>query len=245
MATAEMTDAEVVLPQAALAPRSVPVIEEMRDIDGDQRIHIPGMTWEAYVAFNDAVPEGSAVHMIFVDGRLTLLGKSRKHDWFSELLGALVQALANRLEISWEVAGQATYRLAEKSAGIEGDKTYYFREHAVQMLGPVNIDLNTQPPPDLAIEVEVSNPANASLKAWGVLGVPEVWRFNPIRKSFGIWIRQPDGTYSESPTSLALPGLTSAELLGQMHKAVELGSSTWFKQLDPWAEAIVRGSQQT
>ena len=71
-------------------------------------------------------------------------------------------------------------------AGLEGDKTFYFGEHAVLMRGPVDIDLDVQPPPDLAIEVEVSHSADAALVAWGRLGVPEVWRFQPKSSQFSI-----------------------------------------------------------
>jgi len=237
MATADIIEAEVIPTSSSVTHRSTSGEAEQ---NGDQRIDLWGVTWESYVAINDALPEGSAARAIYIDGRLTLLGKSRRHDWFAEILGALVQALANRLEIPWEFAGQATYRLAENSAGIEGDKTFYFREHAIRMSGPVNIDLTTQPPPDLAIEVVVSHPADVALKTWGRLGVPEVWTYNPIRKVFKVWSRAEDGTYNEAHSSLGLPGLTPDDLRSQMMEAEERRASDWFKQLGPWCETIAK-----
>lgn len=226
--------------EAEVAPAPIPAAAEQEHADGDQRVDMWGVSWESYVAINDALPEGSAVRAIYIDGRLTLLSTSRKHDWYAERLANLIQALASRLEIPWDDAGQATFRLPENSAGIEGDKTFYFREHAIQMSGPINIDLTSQPPPDLAIEVVVSHPADVALRTWGRLGVPEVWTYDPNRGVFAIWSRAEEGSYNEAPVSLGFPGLTPADLLAQMKEAEKTRASDWFKQLGSWCETIAR-----
>src|SRR5690606_1705069 len=100
------------------------------------------------------------------------------HDWFAELLGILVTTVATGCGIEWEPSGQATYRHPDLDAGIEGDRVFYIGANAGPMRGPLNIDLSTQPPPSLAIEVEHTHPANEATVAWGRIGVPEVWRFN-------------------------------------------------------------------
>jgi Uma2 family endonuclease len=238
MATADIVEAEVISTPSPTAHRSIPDPVEQEGANGDQRIDLWGISYDLYSAINDAVGEKPGVRMIYSDGRLTFLSTSRKHDWYAERLAEIVKALANRLEIPWDDAGQATFKSSDKNAGIEGDKTYYFREHAIQMSGPVNIDLTTQPPPDLAIEIVVSYSAKAALKTWGRLGVPEVWTYNPIRRVFAIWSRAEDGSYVEAPTSLGFPGLTSDDLRAQMMEAEERRASDWFKQIAPWCETI-------
>ena len=115
--------------------------------------------------------------MIYCDGRLTLVGKSRKHYWYAERLGELAKAVARGSRIPWEDAGTATFRLESMKAGLEGDKTFYVGNNAELMRGPLDIDLDVQPAPDLAIEVEVSHAADAALVAWERLGVSEICRF--------------------------------------------------------------------
>jgi Uma2 family endonuclease len=208
--------------------------------DGDQRVDLHEIPWDLYVAINDAAGEKPGCRMIYAQGSLTFLTTSRKHDWFAERLANLVQTLARKLKIPWQDAGQATYRSAEKDVGIEGDKTFYFNDHAVRMRGSVDIDLTVQPPPDLAIEVVVAHPADTAMRSWGRLGVPELWIHSPKRETFGIWLRDNEENYAEAPRSLAFPGLTSTELLDQMRKANEMDPSTWLDELEIWAEAFAR-----
>ncbi|MGP0068012.1 MAG: Uma2 family endonuclease, partial [Isosphaeraceae bacterium] len=136
-------------------------------------------------------------------------------------------------------AGSATYRKREKKGGVEGDKTFYFGEHAELMMGAQNIDLKTQPPPDLAIEVEVSHSADDAVIVWGRLGVPEVWRFDPIQEEVGFWLRRPDGTYERPDHSRAFPVLAAADVLEQMKLADRLGAGKWHAGLAAWVHKVI------
>jgi Uma2 family endonuclease len=178
--------------------------------------------------------------MIYLDGRLTLLTKSRKHDWYAKRLSQLVVALADGLEITWEDAGGATYRREDIRAGVEGDETFYFGEHADLMKGARNVDLTAQPPPDLAIEVEVSHTADDAMDVWERLGVPEVWRFDPIAEDFGFWLRCDQGNYVRSARSGIFPMLTAVDLVDQMRLADQLGAKQWFSRLGAWVRKVVR-----
>ena len=207
--------------------------------DFEQRFVMGRVTWDAYVKISDALEDQRGVRLIYCDGRLWLMGKSRRHDWFAERLANLVQAIARGLGIPWEDAAEATFRREKTGAGLEGDKTFYFGEHAVLMRGPVDIDLETQPPPDLAIEVEVSHSADAALAAWGRLRVPEVWRFQPRSSRFTFCIRNSDGSYSDAERSLAFPALSPADVLEQLSRAIELGADRWNEQLDVWVREVI------
>jgi Uma2 family endonuclease len=206
---------------------------------GDQRFVIPDITWESYVAINDAIVERPSLRMVYCDGRLTLLTESRKHSWYSRRLYLLVVALADGLAIPWEDAGSATFRRKRKKGGVEGDETFYFGQHAEIMKGPKDIDLDAQPPPDLAIEVEVSHSADDAVIVWGRLGVPEVWRFDPIAMECSFWSRRRNGTYAIIDHSLAFPMLTPADVLDQIRLADELGTAVWHVRLGRWVRRVI------
>jgi Uma2 family endonuclease len=218
---------------AAAAP-SVPV-----DALGDERFVIPDLSWESYVALNDAVVERPGLRMIYCDGRLTLLTESLKHGFHSRCLFVLVMGLAQGLKIRWTTAGTATYRRQQKSGGVEGDETFYFGEHAIRMRGADRIDLDAQPPPDLAVEVEVSHSADDAVTIWGRLGVPEVWRFDPIAGTCSFWRRRRDGTYTRIGHSVAFPMLTPDDVLEQMRLADELGPDEWQARLARWVKKVI------
>jgi Uma2 family endonuclease len=196
--------------------------------------------WDAYVALNDAVGEDCRARMIYANGELTILVTSRRHDWYVELLGQFLRAVALACGVRWDEAGSATYRRPEMDAGSEGDKVFYLGEHARQMRGPVNIDLATQPPPDLAIEVELSHSADAALVAWGCIGVPEVWRFDAEAWTFVFCGRRDDGTYATSDRSALFPVLTAGDVIAQLRLAEELGPYDWTIQLNDWTRDVLR-----
>jgi Uma2 family endonuclease len=207
---------------------------------GEQRFVIGRVSWDAYVKISEALDDQPGLRMIYCDGRLVFVGKSRRHDWFAERLGEFVKAMARGLGIPWEDAGQATFRRENMDAGLEGDKTFYFADHAVRMRGPVDIDLADQPPPDLAVEVEVSHSADSALVAWGRLGVSEVWRYQPKTGDFRFCVRADDGSYVSADRSLAFPMLSTADVLEQLARANELGADRWNEQLERWVRDVVR-----
>ncbi|MFI5460067.1 MAG: Uma2 family endonuclease [Isosphaerales bacterium] len=218
---------------------TVTTVPSVVEPEPDRWFVLPDVSWEGYLAINNAVVNPRGLRMIYCDGRLTLVTTSRKHDWYAERLAELVKVLAEQLGILWEDGGGATYRREEMNSGVEGDKTFYFGEHAELMKGPQDIDLAVQPPPDLAIEVEVSHPADHAMVVWGRLGVPEVWRFDPIADQFGFWLRQNDGTYVRSESGRAFPMLTADDILGQMQLADQLGAGRWNARLAVWVRDVI------
>ena len=57
--------------------------------------------------------------------------------------------------------------VASRGSGLEGDRTFHLGANASSDAGGRNYDFNTDPPPDLAVEVEMSHPADDAIVAWG------------------------------------------------------------------------------
>jgi Uma2 family endonuclease len=194
--------------------------------------------WVPYVTLSDAVANRHNPRMLYLDGDLSLLTTCRHHDRYAEFLNVLVVFVASGIGLTWETAGQSTFRREKWEVGIEGDRTYYFGGHAEIMKGPVEIDLSTQPPPDLAIEVEVTHPADIALSIWGRLGVPEVWRYRAKFNRLDICSRHDDESYRSADESRYLPGLRASDIEEQMKLADSLGSSEWFSHMQAWVREV-------
>lgn len=206
---------------------------------GEQSFDLPGVGWDQYVAVNDILADRPGVRMIYLDGSLTFLTLSRRHDWHSDFLDAIVKAVASVCGIEWEVAGSATFR-RDLDAGLEADRAYYFGPNAEVMAGPVNVNLATQPPPDLAIEVEVSRSAVKALAIYARMGVPEVWRLDVGRGTLAFLARDEAGVYQPVARSKNLPALAPDDVLSQLRLAEEMGSaSRWYAQLPEWVRATL------
>jgi Uma2 family endonuclease len=208
--------------------------------NGEQRFVMGRVSWDSYVKISDALEDQPGLRMIYCDGRLVFVGKSRRHEWLSECLGHLVMGTAARLGIPCEPAGEATYRLRERGAGLEGDRTFHFGANALQMRGGEDYNFGTDPPPDLAIEVEVSHSADDAMAAWDRALVPEVWRFEAASGSCSFWRRRDDGGYEEIPLSQCIPQLSSDDVVDLVRQARVSGVGPWLAQLPDWVDRVIR-----
>lgn len=208
---------------------------EIETTDGEQRLVLSGVLWEQYVAIADALPDRPNLRMIYIDGSLTFLILSRRHDRYEDQLDNLIKAVARAFDIVYDVSGSATLRREGVGVGVEPDRAYYFGDHAFLMCGFIEIDLDSQPPPDLIIEVEVSHPADRAMAIHSRLGVPEVWRYDVRKNTLGFYSLSEVGAYISIGRSRYLPMLGPADVLAQL----ELGKSVvpfsrWLDQLSDW-----------
>jgi hypothetical protein len=103
--------------------------------EGEQRLVLTGIRWGPVRDDLGCVARLARLRMIYLDGRLTFLGTSRRHDWFAERLGYLVASVANGCGIPGRTRVRQRIGLKASGAGVEGDKTYYFGPNAERMLG--------------------------------------------------------------------------------------------------------------
>jgi len=73
------------------------------------------------------------------------------------------------------------------------------------------LDLRVDPPPDLAIEVDLTRSSLNRMNIYRALGVPEVWRLDEPALAF--YALGPKGTYEERSPSPTFPQVAPPELL--------------------------------
>jgi len=217
---------------------AAPVLNRPHAGEEKPRIDLGGISDDQYEIIGEALPECRGNKMIDLDGEFTLVTTSRRHDWIADTIHDVIQAVALGFRLPIAIAGAATFRKRDLTGGIEGDKTYDFGEHARIMRGGVEIDQVVQPPPDLAVEVEVTNPADRAMRTWSRLGVPEVWRFRDATGSLIYWHRNADGSYSESEHSLGLPMLTANDVEVQVRRSDDMGYTDWSVELHDWVRDV-------
>jgi Uma2 family endonuclease len=126
----------------------------------------------------------------------------------------------------WEDFGSSTFRKKAKEAGLEPDTCFYIK-NARQVRDRKRIDMTVDPPPDLAIEADVTS--FTTLDIYEALEVPEVWIYTEEKFTIHVLI---DGKYVESSTSPTFPNLPILELITQLvDRAFTEGSSTMLREL--------------
>jgi len=79
-----------------------------------------------------------------------------KHEWYGELISDLVKLLARELRIDILSLGRTTFRRHDRKRGFEPDACFYVT-HILRVCGKERIDLGTDPPPDIVVEVVVTH----------------------------------------------------------------------------------------
>jgi Uma2 family endonuclease len=185
------------------------VLEPQKHVRADERFIIHGVDWHTYDASLRAL--GDHPTRLTFDGRnLELMRPSPAHEMYEIRFGRLLEALALDLNIEILGGGSTTFRRQDLERGLEPDQCYWIQNEP-SIRGKRDIDLSVDPPPDLAIEIDISPSALDRMAIYAGLGIPEVWTFNG--ESIHIHLRQEDRKYGTSETSRCLHWLPVSELL--------------------------------
>jgi Uma2 family endonuclease len=141
--------------------------------EAERRFLLTDVPWWTYVALRDAL-EGSRVRMTYLEGKLELMSSSELHEEEGKLIARLLEAWADEVDADLRGFKSATFRREVGLRGAEPDECY--------TLGPKAKDA----PPQLAIEVIVSNPLVDKLEVYAGLGVAEVWTWRTTSRAFVI-----------------------------------------------------------
>jgi Uma2 family endonuclease len=181
------------------------IVAEPRKISEElleRRIVLDGVSWETYQELREANP-GNHLRMTFDQGVLEFMSPSKKHEQISSLLGSMMVEWMMLRSIGAVFGGHTTFNRRDLLRGLEPDNCYWIA-HYPQVLDKDEIDLLVDPPPDLALEVEVSRSSVPKLPIYQALGVPEVWRWR--RGSLEVLILDSTGQYQSKLDSEALAG---------------------------------------
>ena len=176
--------------------------------DTTQRILLPGVRWYTYEALLADMDDTPAARLAYDHGTLEIMVPSFSHEQLNRLLAAVVEALAMSMHLDFINAGSTTFKREDVARGFEPDSCFYL-QHVDAVRGHPTIDLATDPPPDLLIEIDITHPSLDKLPIYAVIGVPEVWRYAEQQM---IIYRLGDGTYSVVDISVVLPGVTAQQL---------------------------------
>ncbi|MCA1686684.1 MAG: Uma2 family endonuclease, partial [Planctomycetia bacterium] len=102
--------------------------------------------------------------------------------------------------------------------------------------GKRHVDLTVDPPPDLAIEVEITRSALNRLGVYAGLGVGEVWRFDG--EVMTVMLLGPDRAYAESATSAVFPFLPMDEI-ARFLRDDEGDDANWGRTLRAWVRGVI------
>lgn len=169
----------------------------------EQKIQLSGISWQTYQTLLRELNE-RRLRLTYNRGILEIMAPSPEHEIYKKLVGRFVETIAEELRISIYPLGSTTFSCPNLSSGLEPDECFYIQNRTAVM-GKKKIDLDHDPPPDLAIDIDITNSAKSRLEVFANMGVPEIWRYDGI--SLTVYELQ-HKQYIPCNQSLAFPTLT-------------------------------------
>jgi len=120
-----------------------------------------------------------------------------------------------------EKFGSTTWKRRRLKKGTEPDTCFYVA-NAARVVGKHKIDLDSDPPPDIAVEIDTTNESRAKFPIYAALGVPEIWHYDGKQVEL---YKLKGGSYVRTNASDFLAGL-SAALLTEFLKTSKPQSQT-------------------
>ncbi len=196
------------------------------------RVMLYSVSWEQFEKILENLGEHRAARIAYDNGTLEIMTPLPEHEYFKEVIGDAVKDVADEIDIDYASYGSTTWRKQIKMAGLEPDNCFYFQNEAIAR-GRLDLDLSKgDPPPDLALEIDVTHKSLDRFPIYARLEVPELWCYES--GELKIYHLQ-NGVYVEAETSLALPQLPIKELPQIIERHRAEGRRTVRRAVRAWA----------
>lgn len=205
-----------------------------------RQVVLQGVSWSTYQALVSDLESEPGKRLIYNEGTLEIVAPLPPHEGYKRLLGRLVEVATEEEEIEIRSLSATTWKREDLRKGLEADECYYI-QNELAVRGKSEIDLLTDPPPDLAIEIDITSSSISRLTIYAALGVPEVWRYDG--EDLTIY-RLTEGQYFPQDTSVALPLLRRDDILRFLTDSQTMGETSLVRSFRRWVRDRLESGAQ-
>lgn len=167
------------------------------------------ISWDAFERILEDI--GETHHRVtYQDGDLEFKTISLEHEGFGSWIGRLIFLVALEMKLTLKTGGSTTLKKQLRKVGLEPDECFWIKNASI-IRGKKKWNSLTDPPPDLAVEVDISTSWLDRLGIYAALKVPEVWRFDG--EKLRVLVLGANRKYKERTRSLAFPTLPMDEFV--------------------------------
>jgi Uma2 family endonuclease len=197
-------------------------------IPAEQRTILQNISWETFETLLVETGEDRGFRFAYECGTLEIMSPLIEHEGYKSNFDNLVVVLAEEIEI--KSAGSTTLKLKSANCGIEPDNCYYI-QNELAFRGKQTLDLTTDLPPDLAIEIDITSSSVNKLEIYSALGVLEIWIYNGRILQFYQLVEK---QYIEREFSCAFPLVSAIEINQFIEQSKTIGEIALIKLFRDW-----------
>ncbi|MBD1843680.1 Uma2 family endonuclease [Cyanobacteria bacterium FACHB-63] len=199
------------------------------EVPPGQRVLLQEVSWEEFERILEELGDQRSARIAYDNGTLEIMTPLPEHEANKEVIGDLIKALLEELEIEFLTLGSTTFKNQEMLKGIEPDQCFYIQNES-RIRGKKRLDLSVDPPPDLALEIDLTSRTHPSI--YQALGVPELWRFEKGNLQINV-LR--NGQYEVSERGEIFANLPIAQVIPQYREQSDIiGRNAALKAFRQW-----------
>jgi Uma2 family endonuclease len=197
---------------------------------------LKNISWQTYESLVNELAEQPGIRLNYDRGTLEIMTPSDPHEGNKEILGRFVETVTEELNVEIRSLGSRTCKREDLARGLEPDKCYYIENESL-IRNVKQIDLNEYPPPDLAIEIDITSSSINRMELYASLGVPELWRYDGSRLIF----YQLEGQqYVEREVSPHFPFLSPSEIIRFLETQENVGETSMIRGFRQWVRSQIQ-----
>ncbi|MEG5060518.1 Uma2 family endonuclease [Microcoleus sp. A2-C5] len=198
----------------------------------EQRTLLENISWSTFETLLKEIGDSRGYRIAYDNGMLEIMSPLYEHENPKIKSDRFIFILAEELGIEIKSAGSMTLKQKRAKKGIEPDNCYYIQnEPAVR--DRQELDLETAPPPDLAIEIDITSSSMNKLAIYSALRVPELWLYNGRVLKFYQLV---ETEYVECDFSIAFPFVSVAEMAVFFTRTQTMGEMALLKSFRTWVK---------
>ncbi|MBW4565869.1 MAG: Uma2 family endonuclease [Mojavia pulchra JT2-VF2] len=196
-----------------------------------QQMLLKDVSWQQLENILEEMGERRAARISYSYGWLEIMVPLPEHEKDKEIFGELVRILLDQLQIDFEPFGSTTLKNEQMRQAVEPDTSFYIQNQAA-VIGKNRIDSTIDPPPDLAIEIDITS--RTRFDNYEILGVPELWRYT--QQGLEIYLLQ-EGKYIQSKSSPNFPNIPIIQLVNEyVQQSLTIGRSQTIRNFRNWVK---------
>ncbi len=189
-------------------------------LEPGQKITLQPVSWQRFEEILTELGDRRSSRVAYANSILEIMAPSPEHERSKVFIADFVKVLLRVQKRRWESLGSTTFKREGMLSGIEPDDCFYIQNYQA-VIGKDRLDLSIDPPPDLAIEADVTS--KTELEAYKALGVSELWIYSKGNLKINLLV---NGEYIESQTSLVFPDVSVTDLIPHyLQRAKQVGVS--------------------
>lgn len=189
-----------------------------QETPAEARVLLAGVSWQTFKALLADIGDNRACRLAYDQGILEIRMPLTEHEEPKILIACFVTTLADELEIEIRQLGALLLEREDLNRAVEPDTCFYIQNEST--VRGKNIDLQTDPPPDLVVEVDYTSRSLNKFELYSSLSVPEFWRYENQQ----LYVYQlTDKKYELRDQSLAFPFLPIADIPSLIEQSKIIG----------------------